>query len=132
MPLSFGALDIPYAAGVTENAIHQAVRRIWDVVASAQGERATAARRTGRILAPDGKYEHMPLRLADVDPADVAALAKMATIFGDPHAPGHVRQEAGQKVSPGSQTPPVPLCAGFRRSGELRQMAAQETSGRSG
>jgi hypothetical protein len=69
----------------------EAVRRIWDAVASTQGERATAAGRTGRLLAPDGSYEHLSLRLAAVDPADTAALAAAAAVFADPHAPDHVR-----------------------------------------
>jgi hypothetical protein len=70
----------------------KAVQRIWAAVAPGQGERARAAGRAGRLLAPDGRYEHLPLRLAGIDPADVAALAAAASVFGDPHAPGHVRQ----------------------------------------
>jgi hypothetical protein len=70
----------------------EAVRRIWEAVAPAQGERAAKAGRTGRLLAPDGRYEHAPLRLADVGQADVDALAAAAAALGDPHAPGHVRQ----------------------------------------
>jgi hypothetical protein len=68
-----------------------AVRRIWDAVAPAQGERAAAAGHTGRLLGPDGRYEHTPLRLADVAAGDVEDLAAAAAAFGDPHAPGHVR-----------------------------------------
>jgi len=56
------------------------------------GERATSAGCTGRLLAPDGRYEHAPLRLADVDQADIDALAAGAAVFGRPHAPAHVRQ----------------------------------------
>ncbi|MEV4383814.1 hypothetical protein [Streptosporangium sp. NPDC049644] len=33
------------------------------------------AGRTGRLLAPDGRYEYMPLRLALVEAADVEQLA---------------------------------------------------------
>ncbi len=69
-----------------------ALRRIWDVVAPTQGERAAKAGRTGRLLAPDGRYEHAPLRLVDIGQADVDALAAAAAAFGDPHAPDHVRQ----------------------------------------
>ena len=68
-----------------------AVRRIWDSVAPTQGQRAVAAGNTGRILGPDGKYEHAPLRLADVAAADVADLAAAAALFGAPDAPEHVR-----------------------------------------
>jgi hypothetical protein len=61
-----------------------AVRRIWDAVAPAQGERAAKAGRTGRLLAPDGRYEHAPLRLVDVGQADIDALAAAAAVFGTP------------------------------------------------
>jgi hypothetical protein len=67
------------------------LRRIWDALAPTQGDQAVAAGHTGRLLAPDGTYEHAPLRLVSLDPADVAVLAAAATVFGDPHAPGHVR-----------------------------------------
>jgi hypothetical protein len=68
-----------------------ALRRIWDAVAPTQGERAAAAGHTGRLLAPDGTYEHAPLRLAAVDQDDVAVLAAAAAVFADPRAPGDVR-----------------------------------------
>lgn len=81
----------------------QAVRRIWDAVAPTQGERAAKAGLTGRLLAPDGRYEHMPLRLAEIDQADVGALAGAAAVFGDPHAPSHVRAalEHGAEIAYG-------------------------------
>jgi len=84
--------DTRWPAPLAGQAALGAVRRIWDAVAPTQGERAAAAGLTGRLLAPDGRYEHMPLRLVDVDPADVGALTAAAAVFGDPHAPGHVRQ----------------------------------------
>jgi hypothetical protein len=70
----------------------EAVRRLWDAVAPTQGGRAVEAGRTGRMLAPDGRYYHLPLRLADAGPADVAALAAAARALGDPHAGDDVRQ----------------------------------------
>jgi hypothetical protein len=76
----------------------EAVRRIWEEVAPTQGERSAKAGRTGRLLAPDGRYEHAPLRLADVGQADVDALAIAAAAFGDPHAPDHVRQALEHSV----------------------------------
>lgn len=96
--------DTTWPAPLAGQAALQAVRRIWDAVAPTQGERALAAGRTARILAPDGKYEHMPLRPADVDPADVGALATAAAIFGDPHAPDHVRMalEHGAEIACGA------------------------------
>jgi hypothetical protein len=69
-----------------------AVRRLWDAVAPTQGQRAIAAGLTGRLLAPDGRREHAPLRLPDVGPADTAALASAAAVLGAPDAPDHVRE----------------------------------------
>lgn len=82
------ALWPPPLAG---SAALEALRRIWDAVVPTQGERARAAGRAGRILGPDGRYEHMPLRLVRVDPADVATLTAAAAAFGDPHAADHVQ-----------------------------------------
>jgi len=85
------APDTEWPAPLAHGQALAAVRRLWDAVAPTQGERAIAAGRTGRILAPDGRYEHAPLRLAGVAPADVAVLSAAAAIFGDPHSPGCVR-----------------------------------------
>jgi hypothetical protein len=35
-----------------------------------------------RLLGPDGRYEHMPLRFVDVDPADLNTLAATAAALG--------------------------------------------------
>jgi hypothetical protein len=70
----------------------EAVRRIWDRVAPTQGMRAADSGCTGRLFAPDGVYEHLPLRLADVDSGDVQMLAAAVRVLGDPLAAEHVRQ----------------------------------------
>ena len=36
----------------------------------------------GRLLGPDGRYEHRPLRLALLDPADVAVLSRAGQVLG--------------------------------------------------
>jgi hypothetical protein len=79
-----------------------AVRRLWDAVAPTQDLRAAAAQ-PRRLLAPDGRYEHIPLRLADIDPADAGILAAAAAIFSNRRAPDHVRQalEAGAEIAYG-------------------------------
>jgi hypothetical protein len=69
-----------------------AVRRLQDEIAPAQGQQARAAGLTGRLLAPGGRRELAPLRLADVDPADVTVLASAAAVLGAPGAPYHVRE----------------------------------------
>jgi hypothetical protein len=77
----------------------QATRRLWAALAPTQGDRALQAGRTGRLLGPDGRYEHLPFRLAEVDPADVA---------GDPIRRGirSARRGAGRRSAgthPGSR-----------------------------
>jgi len=84
--------EVAWPPPLAGGAALEAVQRLWAAVASTQGERAQAAGRTGRLVAPDGRYEHMPLRLADIDAADVAALAAAAAVFGDPRAPDHVQE----------------------------------------
>ena len=83
--------DTTWAAPLAGQQALAVLRRIWDALAPTQGDQAAAGGHTGRLLARGGTYEHLPLRLAVVDPADVAALAAAAAIFGDPHAADHVR-----------------------------------------
>lgn len=71
-------LPAPLADRVALAAVH----RIQAAVYPTQGERAAA--RTGRLLGPDGVYEHVPLRLVDVDQADVDTLSAAARILGNP------------------------------------------------
>lgn len=75
-------LAAPLAAGTAL----QAVRRLWDVLAPSQGDRARKAS-LGRVYAPDGRYEHLPLRLADVDAGDVLVLADTAKAFAETTGP---------------------------------------------
>jgi hypothetical protein len=60
-------------------------------------------RYTGRIFAPDGRYEHIPLRLAAVHPADPAILVDAVAAFTAPDVPDHVRQalEHGAEIAYG-------------------------------
>jgi hypothetical protein len=75
----------------------QATRRLWAALAPTQGDRALQEGRTGRLLGPDARYEHLPFRLAEVHPADVATLAAAARELGSPSASEPVRDavEAG-------------------------------------
>ena len=70
----------------------QATGRLWAALAPTQGDRARQAGRTGRLLGPDGRYEHLPFRLAEVDPADVTALAAAARELGSPGASDPIRE----------------------------------------
>jgi len=65
----------------------QALRRVADTVRPTQTDPDTA---TGpRLLGPDGRYEHVPLRFIRVRAADIDALSAAAAALGEP-----VRTEA--------------------------------------
>ncbi|MGW0804112.1 hypothetical protein [Nonomuraea sp. NPDC002799] len=72
------ALPGPLAGGTALTAL----RRLWTAMAPSQGRRATAARLAGRLYAPGGQVEHLPLRLVDVDPIDVVTLSAAAVALG--------------------------------------------------
>lgn len=78
----------------------RAARRLWTALTPTQGDRALQAGRTGRLLGPDGRYEHLPFRLAEVDPADVAEAARE---LGSPSAsdPGRDAVKAGADIAYG-------------------------------
>jgi len=64
-----------------------ALRRVADTVRPTQTDPGTAT--GGRLLGPDGRYEHVPLRLVRVREADIDALSSAAAALGKP-----VRTEA--------------------------------------
>ncbi|MEU8319037.1 hypothetical protein AB0C33_11760 [Nonomuraea sp. NPDC048881] len=68
----------PLAGGIALTAL----RRLWRAIGPTQGRRAAAARLAGRLYAPGGQVEHVPLRLVDVDPLDVATLSAAAVALG--------------------------------------------------
>ncbi len=60
----------------------QALRRVADTVRPTQTDPDTS---TGpRLLGPDGRYEHVPLRFVRVRAADIAALYAAAAALGEP------------------------------------------------
>ncbi|MFB4271473.1 hypothetical protein [Nonomuraea sp. GTA35] len=69
----------------------EALRRLGEAIAPTQGDLAIKAGATGRLLAGNGRYEFAPLRIAEVDQADVDILAAAARVLGDPHASQAVR-----------------------------------------
>jgi hypothetical protein len=70
----------------------EALQRLWEAIAPTQGERAIKAGTTGRLLASNGQYEFVPLRIMEVDQADIDTLAATARVLGDPHAPTVVHE----------------------------------------
>jgi hypothetical protein len=114
-----------------------AVRRIWDAVAPTQGCRAAEAGRTGRLLAPSGlvnlpgralrspggrQYEHVPLRLSPVSPADTGRLSAAARALGDPHADDNVREALAEGAA--AYVPAAAVMAGLRACDPAAEMTA--------
>jgi hypothetical protein len=60
-----------------------AAARLWAAIAPTQGE--AGAERYGRLLHPDGRYEHAPARRVEILQADVDILAELSTAL-DPGA----------------------------------------------
>ncbi|MEU5869793.1 hypothetical protein ABZ815_52135 [Nonomuraea sp. NPDC047529] len=103
-----GELPAPLAGRVAL----EALQRLGEAIAPTQGERAVKAGTAGRLLAGNGSYELVPLRLVEVDQTDVDTLAAAARVLGDPHA--------GQAVRDGLEDGRASLPAG-----ELVKRAAQ-------
>jgi len=60
----------------------QALRRVADTVRPTQTN--PEAWTGGRVLRPDGRYEHTPLRFIRLRAADIAALSAAAAALGEP------------------------------------------------
>lgn len=78
--------DLHLPRPLAREAALEAVRRLWEALAPSQGERARSAW-LGKTYAPDGRYEHTPLRVLHVDQADVEILAATAKAFANPGDP---------------------------------------------
>ncbi|MBB5138942.1 hypothetical protein HNP84_008704 [Thermocatellispora tengchongensis] len=72
-----------------------ALRRLWRAVGPTQGRRAAEAWLAGRVYGPGGRVEHVPLRLVDVDPVDVAMLSSAAAVLGSAARGGGVMRGGG-------------------------------------
>jgi hypothetical protein len=79
----FRALPVPdpLAGGV---ALGAAVRIAWAVAPTQSARRRVLP----RLLAPDGRAAHAPLRFFEVDPQDLAVLGVSAAVFGRALLPG--------------------------------------------
>jgi hypothetical protein len=86
----------------------QALRRIADTVRPTQTDPDTAS--GGRLLGPDGRYDHVPLRFVRVRTADVDALSAAAAALREPVRTEVVsdalRLHAGHRT--GSSPTPIP------------------------
>lgn len=110
--------DAPLAlpAPLADRQALQALERVAAVVTPTQTRaEATAPPGCGRLLGPDGHYEHMPLRLVEVDEQDLAVLAAAAAVLGRelatrPHGELAEAMEAGADAARGDYGPaPTPV-----------------------
>lgn len=63
-----------------------AVRRLYTALWPTQSRRAE----DGRLLAPSGRYEHVPLTVVDLPADDIEVLSATARAFGQPRPSGDV------------------------------------------
>lgn len=75
-------LGAPLPPPLAHNRALDAVQRLLRALASTQGR--DSAR--GRLLAPDGRYEHAPVTFIDVATDDIATIAAAARMIGSPSA----------------------------------------------
>ena len=110
--------DAPVAlpAPLADRQALQALERVAAVVTPTQTRaETTAPPGCGRLLGPDGHYEHMPLRLVEVDEQDLAVLAAAAAVLGRelatrPHGELAEAMEAGADAARGDYGPaPTPV-----------------------
>ena len=98
----------------------EAVRRLARAIPPAHG-RGGRPGACARFLSPGGEPVHVPFRLADTDPADVATLAATARLLAGPHAPA-VRA-ALETVSAQAGMPPAELAGRAAQLAEMLDMA---------
>jgi len=75
-------LGAPLPPPLAHNRALDAVQRLLRALAGTQGR--DSAR--GRLLAPDGRYEHAPVTFIDVATDDIATIAATARMIGSPSA----------------------------------------------
>lgn len=63
-----------------DRAALDAFGRVWDALAAVLDELRPGQPAGPRLLGPDGRYEHMPVRLAELDQADLETLAAAVTV----------------------------------------------------
>lgn len=116
-----------WPAGLAGGRALEAVQHLWDAIAPAQSQHAAAG--TGRMLAPGGRYAHIPLRLVSVDDADVAALSAAAAALGSPDAPDCVRQALTDTTGTGTgEAAGTLVMAAARLAGILDLAADHDTT----
>jgi hypothetical protein len=105
-PDELAVLPVPVAGRVALGALN----RVQDVIAPTQS-RTDRPAPVGRLLGPDGRYEHRPLRLVQLNSHDLRVLAATAAALGralatNPHDELGEAMAAGAEAAAGSHGPP--------------------------
>jgi hypothetical protein len=90
-----------------------AVRQIWDALRSAQ--RHADAAHPGPLLAPDGRYEHIPLTPVELDEGDLSVLGSTARALGAAAPSSTVGQALDDAAAIGPHATPAALIEGVAR-----------------
>lgn len=128
-------LDLP--APVARRRALDALNHVQAVISPTQTRTGRPAP-TGRLLGPDGHYEHRPLRLVRLTTDDLAVLAATAAVLGqalatDPHGEVAEALTAGAHAAAGEYGPsprPVDLVEALSRIHGILDLAPTQDSTR--
>jgi hypothetical protein len=90
-----------------------AVRRIWAALRPSQ--RPADAAHPGRLLAPDARYEHIPLTPVELDEGDLSVLGRTARALGAAARSSVLGQALDDAAAIGPHTTPAALIEGVAR-----------------
>jgi hypothetical protein len=112
-------LPVPVAGRVALEALN----RVQDAVIPTQSRHDRPVPTGGRLLGPDGHYEHRPLRLVTLDPADLTVLAATAELLGRTLAT-HPHSELVDAIAAGAEAA-APTCGPAPTPVELVEVLAR-------
>ncbi len=132
-PDGLAELPDPLAGRVALDALN----RVQDAIGPTQTRTARPAPDGGRLLGPDGRYEHRPLRLVAIDPGDLRILGEAAAQLGralatNPHGELVEAMAAGAEAAAptfGPTPEPVELVEALARGLGVLDLAATDTAG---
>lgn len=115
----------------------EALNRVQDAIGPTQTRTGRPAPDGGRLLGPDGRYEHRPLRLVALDPDDLRVLGEAAAQLGrtlatNPHGELAEAIAAGAEAAAstfGPASEPVELVETLARALGVLDLAATDTAG---
>jgi hypothetical protein len=132
-PDGLAELPAPLAARVALEALN----RVQDAIQPTQTLPGRPDPVGGRLLGPDGRYEHRPLRLVPIDPDDLRVLDEAAAQLGqalatNPHGELAEAMAAGAEAAASTFGPtpePVELVTALARALGVLDLAATDSAG---